>query len=85
MRLRSMPMAIAWRTFSLSNGLEGIVHANVEDVKRRAGHELQIGVCLDFGEIIRADVIDPIYCAGLQLQQALGGFGAPAEDQRWVT
>ena len=33
------------------------------------------------GEVLGADVVDAVHGAGLQLDQALGGLGAPAEHQ----
>ena len=56
-------------------GREGIGHADVEDVQRRAVGDLQIRVSFDDGKVIRADIVKAIDRAGLEFQQAGGGFG----------
>ena len=42
--------------------------------------QLQVRIFFDRGEVFGTDVVDAVDRAGLQLDQALCAFGAPAED-----
>jgi len=74
-------MAIAWRTFSLSNGGERVVEAEVHDVQAFADLQLQVRIGLHRLEVGATDVVDAIDRTGLELDQPLCGLGAPADDQ----
>ena len=80
-RCRSMPMAIAWRTSSLSNGANLLLKPRYMTFRPSRDLELQVGVGLDGLEVGAADVVDAIDGAGLELDEPLGGLRAPADDQ----
>ena len=73
-------MARAWRTFSLSNGL-CVLFMRGKDIQPGAWKQLEAGISLDLGKVIRAGIIDDVCGAGLQFQQAGCGFTVPAEDE----
>ena len=59
---------------------ERVVEAEVEHVQPGAGLELQVRVALDGREVGRADVVDAVDGAGLELDEPLGRLLVPAED-----
>ena len=46
------PLGDGWRTWTLSHGVKGVGHADVEDVQRRSLQQLQVAVCFDRRKVV---------------------------------